>query len=40
MNPSTYLLHRIPDYAELVVDDHKAIQEFSLMWSAFEGSVL
>src|SRR5262245_51755992 len=40
MDPTTYLLHRIPGYAELDADDHKAIQEFSLLWSAFEGTVL
>lgn len=40
MDPTTYLLERIPGYAELDAEERKAIQEFSLLWSAFEGSVL
>jgi hypothetical protein len=39
MDPTTYLFHRIPGYAELGDDERKAIQEFSLLWSAFEGAV-
>ena len=40
MDPTTYLLERVPGYADLDAEERKAIQEFSLLWSAFEGSVL
>lgn len=39
MDATTYLFHRVPGYADLGDDERKAIQEFSLLWSAFEGSV-
>jgi hypothetical protein len=39
VDASTYLAQRIPGYANLDGGDHKAIQEFSLMWSAFEGTM-
>jgi len=39
MNPSEYLVKRVQGYAQLTEQERHAIQQFSLLWSAFENSV-
>ena len=40
MNATEFLRQRVYGYAELDGDEHAAIQEFTLLWSAFEGALL
>lgn len=39
MDPTDFLAQRVPGYAQLSDQERHAIQQFSLMWSAFENSV-
>lgn len=39
MNPNDFLALRVPGYAQLSDHERHVIQQFSLMWSAFENSV-
>lgn len=39
MNPNDFLALRVPGYAQLSDQERHVIQQFSLMWSAFENSV-
>lgn len=40
MNATEFLVEHIAGYADLDADEHLAIQEFTLMWTAFEGRCL
>lgn len=40
MNATEFLVKHVAGYANLDADEHAAIQDFTLMWTAFEGRVL
>lgn len=39
MDPTQYLAHRVPGFADLSDQERRSILDFSLMWAAFENTV-